>query len=204
MTQFVPVLTILFAFIATGSSLKCLECTNTSAGFCRGVSYKCASRATGCIKTLEITKIGDKVYKSFLRACNDDDHLCDRDFVMNSGHGNKHARIITKCCTTDDCNTCKMKVSPYNSTINNLICPVCYTYNSYDCVSKGYIQCRGYETECIDFAATLHRQGSPDFKFSLMGCITSGGCSLGPKIVPAAKIVDAKRLSCTSAVPITH
>ncbi|XP_077113424.1 phospholipase A2 inhibitor and Ly6/PLAUR domain-containing protein-like [Ranitomeya variabilis] len=123
---------------------------------------------------------------------------------MNSGHGNKQACIITECCASDDCNRCKMKIPPYNSTLNGFICPVCYSYNSYDCMHKGYIECRGNELECIDFAATLHKEGYPNFKFALMGCITQGGCSLGSKIIPGTKIVDVKRLSCKSARPITH
>ncbi|XP_069597561.1 phospholipase A2 inhibitor and Ly6/PLAUR domain-containing protein-like [Ranitomeya imitator] len=204
MTQFAPVLTILFVFIVKGNSLKCRECTTTSKGFCRGKLLECPSRSKSCIKALGLTVIGDDVYKSFLRGCNDDDHLCNRDFVMNSGHGNKQTRIITECCTSDDCNRCKAKIPPYNSTLNGFICPVCYSYNSYDCMHKGYIECRGNELECIDFAATLHKEGYPDFKFALMGCITQGGCSLGPKIIPGTKIVDVERLSCKSARPITH
>ncbi|XP_073511908.1 uncharacterized protein [Phyllobates terribilis] len=204
MTQFIPVLTILLVFIVTGNSLQCRECTTTSKGFCRGKLYECPSRSKSCIKTHALTIIGNDVYKSFSRACNDDEHLCNRDFVMNSGRGNKQARIITKCCSSNDCNKCKAKIPPYNSTLNKLICPVCYEYNSYDCMYKGYIECRGNEIECIDFAATLHKEGYPNFKFSFMGCITQRGCSMVQRIIPGTKIVDAKRLSCRSAVKITH
>ncbi|KAM4016170.1 phospholipase A2 inhibitor and Ly6/PLAUR domain-containing protein-like isoform 2-T2 [Anomaloglossus baeobatrachus] len=148
---------------------------------------------------------GNEVSKSFSRSCNSDSDLCNQDFIMNSGRGNKQVRITTECCATDDCNRCKAKKPPpYNATLNGLICPVCFKYNTYDCLYEGYIQCRGKETECMDFAAKLQYEDAPEFMFSAMGCTTAAGCSMGQKIMPGTRIVEAKRLSCRRAVPITH
>ncbi|KAG8537129.1 hypothetical protein GDO81_025026, partial [Engystomops pustulosus] len=95
-------------------------------------------------------------------------------------------------------------VPPYNTTANGLICPVCYNDDSDECGSTGYMICRGHETECIDMATTMYKQDTSKFKFSLMGCTTLGGCSLGNKIVPGSKIVEAKRMLCYDAAPIIH
>ncbi|KAG8547089.1 hypothetical protein GDO81_029123 [Engystomops pustulosus] len=59
MKLIVPVLAFLLAFIATGRSLRCMECMNISGGFCKGKSHECSARATSCMKTLAIMRIGE-------------------------------------------------------------------------------------------------------------------------------------------------
>ncbi|XP_018410131.1 PREDICTED: phospholipase A2 inhibitor and Ly6/PLAUR domain-containing protein-like [Nanorana parkeri] len=123
---------------------------------------------------------------------------------MNTGQGNKQVRVVTECCYKDNCNKDSIEVPPYNITRNSFICPVCYTYEAYDCKSEGYIACRGHEIECFDFAATILRQGWSSLKYAMMGCTTKGGCSIGQRIIPGTNITDVTRLSCRPAIPITH
>ncbi|XP_075047107.1 phospholipase A2 inhibitor and Ly6/PLAUR domain-containing protein-like [Mixophyes fleayi] len=204
MIEFLHTFTLFCAFLTTGNSLSCLKCNITNGAFCHGYPHPCSPQATSCIKTLELTTTGDEMYRTFTRDCNEKEDVCNLDYMMYSGRGNKQSRIITHCCNTDNCNNCRMRVPPYNETLNNLLCPVCYKRDSYDCTSKGYIACRGEEKECIDFAATLSKKGIPASKSSLMGCSTPGICSLGPNIVPATELTDKKRFSCFKAYPITH
>ncbi|XP_068099415.1 protein RoBo-1-like isoform X2 [Hyperolius riggenbachi] len=159
-----------------------------------------------CIKTVEIARIGNAILKSFSRGCNDNEQLCNKDVIMNSGAGNKVIRIVNTCCHEDYCNDCIVRAPPYNVTLNTLLCPVCFKHSSYRCLSSGYIKCRGRETQCMNIAATLVREDNSTFKFSLMGsgCSTQDGCSAGPKMMPTSKVVDVTRLSCVPALPITH
>lgn len=164
----------------------------------------CPSGSTSCIQMVSITKTGDADITSFHRGCNDDQDLCNKDFIMNSGQGNKQIHVVSECCYKDKCNTGSIEVPPYNTTRNSFICPVCYTYENYDCKTQGYVMCRGLEIECFDFAATIMRQGWPSLKFAMMGCTTQGGCSIGERIMPGFTITDVQRLSCTRAHSITH
>ncbi|XP_077312195.1 phospholipase A2 inhibitor gamma subunit B-like [Lithobates pipiens] len=195
---------LFFALLATGRGLTCRECSTSSGAFCRGRSHKCPSVSTSCMKRVSITKMGDKLFKSFSRGCNDDEDLCNKDFIMNSGAGNVQIRVVTKCCHQDNCNKCKIKIPPYNNTRNHIICPVCYKYETYECKHKGYIECRGHENECFDFAATVLRKGHSSMKYAKMGCTTSRGCSLGHKIIPGISLTDIDHISCKAGVPITH
>ncbi|XP_063292108.1 phospholipase A2 inhibitor gamma subunit B-like isoform X2 [Pelobates fuscus] len=145
---------------------------------------------------------GNQTLTGFSRSCNDDPNICDKDFQMVGGIQNTF--ITTKCCNTDNCNKHEIQVSEHNNTVNGGLCEVCYGLDSYECNINGYIQCRGDLTECVDIAVTLEKIDSSTFKFSLKGCATPHACTLGPKMIAAAKIVEEKRLSCSPAKRIVQ
>ncbi|XP_075135336.1 uncharacterized protein LOC142210211 [Leptodactylus fuscus] len=207
MTRYVvaAVLIILFVVDAREKELRCMDCRSAKTGFCKGKSLRCPAGSIGCIKTLELSVIGNKTHMSFSRGCNNDPHKCDKQFSFNSGDKHKQIRMISECCDwSNNCNKCKIRVPPYNKTLNKLICPVCYLHGDYNCEHKSYMYCKGYETECMDIAATIHRQEYPEFIFSAMGCTTEHGCSLAPKMAPTSIIKSALKFSCSPAKPITH
>ncbi|CAH2318736.1 Hypothetical predicted protein [Pelobates cultripes] len=180
-----------------GSSLTCMQCSTVSETSCRGAPHVCNKNDTSCIDILEITKVGNQTLIGFTRSCNDDPYRCDKDFQMVGGI--KNTFITTTCCNTDNCNKHEIQVSEHNNTVNGRLCEVCYGMDSYNCNINGYIQCRGDQTECVDIAVTLEKIDSSTFTFSLKGCATPDACTLGPKIIPAAKITEEKRLLCYRA-----
>ncbi|MEE6481807.1 hypothetical protein FKM82_012997 [Ascaphus truei] len=189
----------IFSTPGSRTSLQCQECTDPAQDNCKGITQKCPP-GSSCIQTLEVTRLGNATLHAFRRSCNDDPDICNVHVSLVGGPQETH--IMTECCSSDNCNKCKSKVPAYNTTWNGLLCPVCFALDTYECKSLGYIKCRGEQTECLDFAATLVKTDSTVLKLSLMGCITARGCEIIPKSLPAAKVVEANRFSCDQAKPV--
>ncbi|XP_051779969.1 uncharacterized protein LOC127526859 [Erpetoichthys calabaricus] len=134
------------------STLLCQNCFSGSWEFCQQQVVSCNRLTSSCGVILESNHYGNN-YDSFCRGCSSSDN-CNVSLSINYGYGS-YSRI-TKCCSSDLCNTENVTMS---SEPNGLSC-----CKSTDGNCQGSVTCTGIQDHCF----------TSDMGY--MGCISGDAC----------------------------
>ncbi|KAM4651758.1 ly6/PLAUR domain-containing protein 8-like [Discoglossus pictus] len=167
MKPFLTVL-ILTAWVATGYSLSCIQCSSTETSTCTGLPRTCPTEYA-CVSS--ITRTGDGTI--FNRGC-DNIELCGK-----SGSGSipeTKLKFSYTCCNTDNC-TPPIPTLPADNTMKNgVTCLGCRTFESDSCNGTA-VDCTGDENQCIKYINRSTREPTAP-SLILQGCASKGLCEI--------------------------
>ncbi|XP_053307943.1 phospholipase A2 inhibitor gamma subunit B-like [Spea bombifrons] len=95
-------------------------------------------------------------------------------------------KVSVNCCKGDLCN----EKIPYSlpedeGQLNGKLCESCFTNNTKaECSSTERMACRGHQNKCLSYAATVYRSDNIVVDYSMKGCISEKGCSIGFDALP--------------------
>nr|UVZ00873.1 sodefrin precursor-like factor beta 1 [Eurycea tynerensis] len=199
MKAFVSVVVFLSSvFLQQGNSLNCEVC-GQSGTTCQGSVQPVRKGVTQCIKGMENNTLGDSMILTTFRASRDPTkhNICGMKlFLTSPGY---FLGFYYDCCHTDGCNKGPIPGTYVDPVPNGYECPGCLSLvNGVDCKPDQTIKCSGNQKECIRFTGTAIRPGDIERWYSVKGCVSKGGCTLGLESLPATKPVNFT-LSCTAA-----
>ncbi|KAM5132535.1 uncharacterized protein ACMZJ9_019319 [Mantella aurantiaca] len=83
---------------------------------------------------------------------------------------------------------------------NGLQCTSCYLSNTTDgCDSTEKVKCGNNESQCVDYRGLVELSDGSRVPMSVKGCITEGGCDFGFSVLPGAKELQRRHMTCTKA-----
>ncbi|XP_066462619.1 phospholipase A2 inhibitor and Ly6/PLAUR domain-containing protein-like [Eleutherodactylus coqui] len=193
------ILIVFCSLLGSAFSDTCLECLAINSTVCEGTEVECLGNA-GCMTASQIYKHGDKNYKSLYRSCANTT-FCG-NFASMTQDPNVTIRTYVSCCEGDNCNTNPFYIPTENSTLNGLKCPSAYcedTTGPCDGDLK-MMECRGSETQCINYGGHVQDPNKYQNDYSVQSCINPLGCRLNFKCLIAVEEIKNVRLECSEGV----
>ncbi|XP_073458047.1 uncharacterized protein [Aquarana catesbeiana] len=197
------ILLILSCLVITGQlTTTCNRCWNIGSTECCDKD-KLQCDGSGCMTSSEHCHISGVDYHTIKKGCKYP-QICDQCFSVTT-NDNFLVRVSNKCGEGDesnaelnyDTNICDLQLKP-----NKYQCPSCFIDGSTDvCLSTGFVDCLGFETECVDYGGRFIFSDGIARDVSVKGCVTKVFCAYGFTAIPGGKELDRKRFLCTPALP---
>ncbi|XP_044133696.1 phospholipase A2 inhibitor and Ly6/PLAUR domain-containing protein-like [Bufo gargarizans] len=151
MTPSVTAILFLTVCVASGWSLKCVQCTGFSNTPCTGGLQDCPSVSDACGTTVIRTRGYRWTSFYYIRSC-----VSTTECFNNASVTGLYATTAsgTTCCFTDNCTTSVPTLPVENYTLNGLMCPSYVETIMEPCDIKNVSSCTGDQIRCVRYSAT--------------------------------------------------
>ncbi|XP_068098361.1 phospholipase A2 inhibitor and Ly6/PLAUR domain-containing protein-like [Hyperolius riggenbachi] len=187
----------MFFFLSLGYSLSCSTCVSTTSSSCSGSSVVCPSGYSCGAAYSQSTSGGSVAAISYAKACTPTSQ-CSTSGSLSVMGGIK-MKMVSACCTTDNCTPTLPSLPSDNSSYNQLVCRTCASADSTWCYTSDTIQCTGNENRCL--LMTTKVTGSSSASAALRGCATQSICDIGSQSSSVDGLTSDVKFICTSGSP---
>ncbi|CAJ0931640.1 unnamed protein product [Ranitomeya imitator] len=186
----VAIVLFLAAFVSSGHSLQCMQCTGFSDTPCTGSLRDCPSISDVC-GTMVIRTRGHRWTSfNYIRSCVNISECSNNASVTGLYTTTATA---TTCCFTNNCTTSIPILPVENYTLNGLACPSYVETLMEPCDIKNVSACTGDQIRCVRYSAST-TLGSTSSDLFFGGCATENTCAVESSSIKGDGIsVEIKR-----------
>ncbi|MEE6515494.1 hypothetical protein FKM82_024307 [Ascaphus truei] len=160
--------------LGKGHSLSCTWCLGFGVTSCTGPSKTCPADNV-CMSSYTVTTGGGmEIIRVFARDCETKSHC---NMSGSTSIPNSMTKMVTSCCTTDNCTPPMPTLPADNGVMNGLTCSTCFSANSDYCYTSDTMQCTGSENMCLLQSTKI--TGSMAKTMASRGCATESICNIG-------------------------
>ncbi|KAM3923434.1 phospholipase A2 inhibitor and Ly6/PLAUR domain-containing protein-like [Leptodactylus fuscus] len=190
MTPLLGILSLLLALAVTGDALSCRQCSSFTST-CTGSSVACPAGSL-CGSTYTETSVGGSTSaQSLIMTCTPSSQ-CHFNGSLSMLQG--RVRMVTSCCSTDNCVPTIPALPAIGSNPNGLVCRSCVSASSTWCYTSDTVQCTGDENMCL--LQTTEIKGT--LSTAIRGCTTKSLCDLGSQSQTIQGVTTNVKFICTS------
>ncbi|XP_075046786.1 uncharacterized protein LOC142107321 isoform X2 [Mixophyes fleayi] len=164
-------LLVLSALVATGFSLACIQCFNSSGSSCTGPPVNCLTGQT-CVSAYTVVTTGSSSNPQYSISCGATNQCNVAGSWTIAG---STVLTGTSCCNTDNCTSALPALPSQGTAQNGVTCRTCSSTTSAYCYTGDTLQCTGNETMCG--LLTTQITGTITYSSALRGCTTPSYCN---------------------------
>ncbi|XP_056400087.1 phospholipase A2 inhibitor 31 kDa subunit-like [Hyla sarda] len=186
-------LLVFCALLGSAFPLKCISCLSKTSTECEGESeIECPGN---CMTGSQHFHNGDVDVKSLYKGCANES-LCGL-FGSLTQENDVTIRVNAVCCSGDKCNDDEFFLPKEDTEPNGLSCPNAYCKGTNEeCESDQEIECKGSETQCVEYRGRVKNPDDSEDDYSAKGCINPDGCKFNFGILIAVEELERILLDC--------
>ncbi|XP_077311996.1 uncharacterized protein LOC143932935 [Lithobates pipiens] len=190
----VAVIVLIFCFgLSTVENIKCYECRQANAKFCKGEEVECPD-GSSCMTVSSNAGI-NHTYYSIQKRCSLN-MKCNHSMYAYVNE-DVYFELSIDCCDGDLCNNGGHMIKNKTYDYNGPECPACVSYDTLEvCEPVTTTICRSKTDHCNFFAGYLEKPDGVKTKFSVQGCMSEMGCLYDFSQIVGLKVSGVKTKGC--------